>query len=43
MEKWFSLRNIEDSIFSQDLQKKAMDDIELTIRDEHLWASVFVR
>lgn len=50
MERWFtilnSIDNIEHSIFlvtSNDWQRKAIDDVRLTIREEYLWASVFIR
>lgn len=50
VERWFtilnSIDNIEHSIFlvtSNDWQTKAIDDVRLTIREEYLWASVFIR
>ncbi|XP_025191851.1 LOW QUALITY PROTEIN: polycystic kidney disease and receptor for egg jelly-related protein [Melanaphis sacchari] len=50
VERWFtilnSIENIEHFIIkgtTNDWQTKAIDDVELTIREEYLWASVFIR
>jgi len=50
VERWFSLRrstrNVEHTILvgsPRIWKEQAEDDLELTIREEHLWASVFIR
>lgn len=50
VERWFSIlpniENIKQSIFvgsRRDWKTDAKEEVELTLRDDYIWASVFIR